>query len=223
MRLYVNNQLIIEDWNSRSTLTKSAQIKLPANTQVPVTMEYYQDTTDAVLNLQWAPPADTSAGAATRLVYLPAGADWYDFWTGQKFSGGQTVPTAAPIEHIPLYVRAGSIIPFGPEVQYAGEKPADPIELRVYPGADGKTTLYEDEGDNYNYEKGIFAEIPFTWADSTQTLTIGARRGQFPGMLASRNFEVTYVAPGHGTGIEPADKPDERQTYTGASLALQPK
>jgi alpha-D-xyloside xylohydrolase len=223
MRLFVNNQLIIEDWNSRSTLTKSAQIKLPAHTQVPVTIEYYQDTTDAVLSLQWAPPADSSAGAATRLVYLPAGADWYDFWTGQKFSGGQTVPTAAPIEHIPLYVRAGSIVPLGPEVQYAGEKPADPIELRVYPGADGKTTLYEDEGDNYNYERGIYAEIPFTWSDSTHTLTVGARRGQFPGMLTSRNFEITYVAPGHGTGMDAPDKPDKRQTYNGASITVQPK
>ena len=109
----------------------------------------------------------TEAGAVTRSVYLPAGTSWYDFWTGASLKGGQLTNAAAPIETIPLYVRAGSIVPMGPELQYTGEKPADPIELRIYRGADGTFTLYEDEGDGYAYEKGVYGTIDFRWSDAT--------------------------------------------------------
>jgi alpha-D-xyloside xylohydrolase len=162
----------------------------------------------------------TEAGATSRNVYLPAGADWVDFWTGKKFVGGQTVATEAPLAQIPLYVRAGSIIPFGPDVQYADEKPADPVELRVYPGSDGKFTLYEDEGDNYDYEKGVYATIPFTWSEGSRTLTLGARAGQFPGMLGKRTFRTVWVSPGHGTGLAPMENPDRETTYEGQAVAL---
>ena len=141
----------------------------------------------------------TKAGALLRNVYLPAGTSWTDFWTGQNYKGGQNVQAAAPIQQMPLYVRAGSIIPYGPDVQYAAAK-ADPIELRVYPGADGTFTLYEDEGDNYDYEKGVYATIPLSWNEKSQTLTIGRRKGQFPGMLKQRTFRVVFVRPNHGDG-----------------------
>ena len=145
--------------------------------------------------------------AASRPVYLPSGTSWVDFWTGETLAGGKTVTANAPVNILPLFVRAGSIVPFGPVMQYATEKPADPIELRIYRGADGGFTLYEDEGDNYNYEKGKYATIPFEWNESKQTLTIGKRVGKFPGMLKERTFRVVFVSHACGTGMmdTPAD------------------
>ena len=162
----------------------------------------------------------TTAGATSRNVYLPAGAGWFDFWTGTNYAGGQTISAAAPIQTMPLYVRAGAILPYGPSIQYAMEK-VDPIELRVYPGANGSFTLYEDEGDNYNYESGVHATIPFTWNDTARTLTIGARAGSFPGMLAQRTFRIVFVRPGHGIGLADNTPADLVVTYTGAGLTLE--
>ena len=124
-------------------------------------------------------------------VYLPKGADWYDFWTGRKLEGGQRVKADAPLAHSPLYVKAGSILPLEDNgLQYAGEKPWDHLLLAVYPGTDAAFTLYEDEGDGFNYQKGQYTEIPMTWNNRSRTLTIGARKGQFTGMLAKRTFIV---------------------------------
>ena len=126
-----------------------------------------------------------------RQVYLPQGATWFDFWTGETFAGGRTVTKAAPIDIIPVYVKAGSIVPMTTEkVQYSTEKKWTKLELRVYPGADGCFTLYEDEFDNYNYENGAYTEIPVTWDDASRTLTIGACTGSYNGMLKSRKFVV---------------------------------
>ena len=122
----------------------------------------------------------TDPNVSERNVYLPAGTTWYDFWTGEKFEGGKQITAACPIDKMPLLVRAGSIVPLGPVVQYAAEKPSDPIEVRIYAGADGSFTLYEDEGDNYNYEKGVFATIELRWDDATRTLTIGEAREASP-------------------------------------------
>ena len=133
----------------------------------------------------------TTEGATTRRVVLPGKSVWYDFWTGASCTGDREAD--APIETLPLYVRAGSILPLGPVMQYVAEKPENPIELRVYPGADGRFRLYEDEGDGYNYEKGQYATIPFTWNDASGTLTIGAREGDFTGMLQDRTFRIVFV------------------------------
>ncbi len=151
----------------------------------------------------------TEAGAVTRSVYLPAGTSWYDFWTGTLLKGGQLTNAAAPLETIPLYVRAGSIVPMGPELQYTGEKPADPIELRIYRGADGTFTLYEDEGDGYAYEKGVYSTIDFRWDDATHELMIGARRGSYPGMLTERTFKIVVVGSAHGVGEAVTATPDK--------------
>ena len=124
-------------------------------------------------------------------VYLPAGVKWYDWWTGKTYAGGQTIAADAPLDHCPVYVKAGSIIPIGPDVQYVNEKPWDDLEIRVYPGADGTFTLYEDEGDNQNYKNGAYSTIKFTLKGST--LTIGARSGSFDGMLGSRTFRIVVV------------------------------
>src|SRR6185312_6962829 len=121
--------------------------------------------------------------ATSRNLYLPASTSWTNFWTGEPAKGGERIDAPAAETVIPLFIRAGSIIPFGPDLQYASEKPADPLELRIYPGADGTFSLYEDEGDSYRYEQGAFATIPIRWNDAAKTLTIGDRTGEFPGML----------------------------------------
>ena len=130
----------------------------------------------------------------TYSVYLPAGTDWYDYWSANKVSGGQTIQANAPLSRSPLYIKAGSIMPLGPEVQYANENKYDHIDIVVYPGKDAQFTFYEDEGDNYNYEKGQYSTIQLTWKEKTRTLTIGQRNGSFPGMLASRTFHVRVAA-----------------------------
>ena len=126
----------------------------------------------------------------TATKYLPKGATWYDFWTGKAYKGGQNVTLQTSFDRVPMFVRAGSILPLGPEMQYVGEKSWDNLEVRVYPGANGSFTLYEDEGDSYHYEKGVYSTIPFSWNDKSRTLTIGNRQGSYPGMLQQRQFTV---------------------------------
>jgi alpha-D-xyloside xylohydrolase len=163
----------------------------------------------------------TEAGATSRHVYLPQGT-WYDFWTGSTIQGGQAMEAPAPIDRIPLYVRAGSIVPLGPDVEYAAEKSADPLELRVYRGANGSFALYEDENDNYNYEKGTHATITFSWNDADHTLTISDRAGTFPGMLETRTFHVVFVGDNHGVGGELTEKADKIVPYSGKKLTVAP-
>lgn len=153
-------------------------------------------------------------------VYLPNGTDWYDYWTGEKFPGGQTVSKAVPIDIMPLYVKAGSIIPIGPKVQYATEKKWDNMEIRVYEGADGKFTLYEDENDNYNYEKGAYSTITFTWDNAKKVLTIDDRKGSFKGMLKNHKFNIVLVAKNKGAGMEIVEKFDKEITYNGKKVSV---
>ena len=163
----------------------------------------------------------TEPGVPTRRLYLPK-ARWYDFWTGSTVEGGKTVDAPSPLERIPLYVRAGSILPIGPDIEFSTQKPADPIELRVYRGADAAFTLYEDENDNYNYEKGAYATIPLQWDDATQTLTIGDRQGKFPGMLETRTFRVVFAGENHGAGIGQTAQPDKVVSYDGKQVTVTP-
>ena len=156
--------------------------------------------TDAMTGWNRQNATDGSAAGAidftatkTTTKYLPKGAAWYDFWTNKQYKGGQDVTLETTLDRVPMFVRAGSILPLGPEMQYVGEKAWDNLEMRVYPGANGRFTLYEDEGDNYNYEKGQYATITFQWNDKARTLTIGARKGSYPGMLTKRQF--TIVTP----------------------------
>jgi alpha-D-xyloside xylohydrolase len=163
----------------------------------------------------------TQPAAASRRLYLPE-AKWYDFWSGEVLTGPKTIDAAAPIDRIPLYVRAGSIVPMGPEMEWSTQKPEDPIELRIYRGADGQFTLYEDENDNYNYEKGTYATIPLSWNDATQTLTIGERKGQFPGMLQERTFHIVFAGEHHGAGISAEENADKLVHYTGQQVTVTP-
>jgi alpha-D-xyloside xylohydrolase len=156
----------------------------------------------------------------TRKVYLPKMSDWYDFWTGKLVNGGQTIDADAPIETIPLYVRAGSIIPMGPYLQYATEKAADPIETRVYTGANADFVLYEDENDTYSYESGKYSTIAMNWNEAEKTFTIKDRNGKFPGMLENRTFIIVWVNSINGTGVEPTKKGEIIQ-YTGKEIKIK--
>jgi alpha-D-xyloside xylohydrolase len=128
--------------------------------------------------------------AKTAQKYLPKGTTWYDFWTNKTYKGGQQVTLQTQLNRVPMFVRAGSILPLGPEMQYVGQQPWDNLELRVYPGADARFVLYEDEGDSYNYEHGAYTTITITWDDSRRQLTIGERQGAFKGMLTQRRFTI---------------------------------
>jgi alpha-D-xyloside xylohydrolase len=162
----------------------------------------------------------TGEGATQRALYLPAGAEWVDFWTGKRTSGGQTLTADAPVDRIPIYSKAGSIIPLGPRVDSTAARP-DPVELRIYPGASGDFNLYEDEGDNYDYERGADSVIPLHWDDKAETLTIADRRGSFPGMLKQRTFRIVLVREGHGTGIAPTSKLDAIIEYQGKATSIK--
>ena len=163
----------------------------------------------------------TTQGATTRTVYLPK-ATWYDFWTGAKVEGEKRIEAEAPLAKLPLYVRAGSIIPMGPTMEWSTEKFADPIEIRVYPGADGDFTLYEDENDNYNYAKGQHATIKLHWDDAAKTLTFGAREGSFPGMPEKHTFNVVVVGEGRGVGVGDSTAQARGVIYKGDRLVLKP-
>jgi alpha-D-xyloside xylohydrolase len=159
-------------------------------------------------------------GATSRRLYLPA-SKWYDFWTGSAQQGGRAVDAAAPLERLPLYVKAGSILLLGPDVEFAAEKPADPLEIRIYTGADGSFTLYEDENDTYGYESGAYSTIPMRWDDQSKSLTIGERSGKFSGMLESRTFRIVYVHDGHGAGGELTADQDKTVKYVGKELVIR--
>jgi alpha-D-xyloside xylohydrolase len=152
--------------------------------------------------------------ARLRKVYLPAGTGWYDLNSGKYLNGGNTIDAVAPISTIPLYIKEGAIVPTGPDIQYSTEK-ADPVTLYVFTGADGKFKLYEDENVNYNYEKGAFSEIEFTYSEADHSLTIGKRKGKFDGMLDERTFRVVWVTKDKKCNLEFNLKPDAVISYNG--------
>lgn len=164
---------------------------------------------------------EVEKAAAPVEVYLPAGAQWYDFWTNERHEGGRTVKRPAPIDLIPVYIKAGSILPFGPAVQYSNEKPWDNLEIRIYPGADADFVLYEDEGDNYNYEKGAFSEIRFHWDDASRTLTIANRQGAYKGMLETRSFRILLVDKDSPAGDQEPESFSTTVSYDGKAQSVK--
>jgi len=163
----------------------------------------------------------TEYKARTRYVYLPAGAGWYNIQSGRYYTGGQTVKADAPYTDMPIFLKEGTILPCGPELQHTAEKPADPIRLFVCTGGDGSFTLYEDEGVNYNYEKGIFSTIPLTYNENEKVLNIGEREGEFPGMLRTRTFEIVWIGKGKPVGLDFLSKPDATVKYDGSPRSIR--
>ncbi|MDN5764548.1 MAG: glycoside hydrolase family 31 protein [Humibacillus sp.] len=165
------------------------------------------------------PDSTPLAGVAhSRLVYLPAGCDWYDFWTGERYRGGQTIVADAPLERVPLFVRSGCILPLGPEVQHTGQDPWGELEVRVYPGADGEFDLYDDAGDGYAYERGEFSLTPMRWNDVEGVLTVDERSGSFAQMPVTRTVRPVIVLPGRGIGAAPTRDTAAPLTHTGARI-----
>ena len=156
----------------------------------------------------------------TRSVYLPSGFEWCDFWTGEMWEGGQTITVKAPLEIMPLFVRAGSIIPMGPLTQHTGEGLNEPLELRVYPGSNGSFAFYEDEGDSYNYEKGAFAITNIAWDDDAKEITFEKKTGVFEGQATYMRFNIVLVSKEHGVGLDEALSPDKVVDYTGEKCII---
>jgi alpha-D-xyloside xylohydrolase len=161
--------------------------------------------------------------AKSRPVYLPSGTEWYDLYTGKEMRGGQVITAEAPYTRIPVFVKAGSIIPYGPEIQYTTEKKADPLTLFVYTGKNGEFTLYEDENINYNYEKGSFSSISFSYDESLKTLVIGQRKGSFNGMLPDRFIHIIWIAKDKPVGLHFNLTPDTEVKYTGKGVSVKMK
>ncbi len=192
----------------------------------PLVMDFPEDRTARELNNEYMfGPAllvapITQYKERERSVYLPPSANWYNYWTGQPAASG-TVSSPAPYDEIPVFVRAGSIIPYEPEMQYVGEKPSDPITLYIFAGADGEFALYEDQGTTFDYEKGAFSEILIRWDDKTSTFMIGERRGDFNGMLSHRTFLVVLVDKAHPAGFPFTPAQFTSVEYAGAAIRLK--
>ncbi len=162
----------------------------------------------------------TDFKARSREVYLPEGAGWYDLFTGEFYEGGKSINVSAPYERIPLFIRAGAVIPFGPEIEYTSEKREDPVTLLIFTGTDGDFVLYEDEGINNNYEKGAFSVIPVTYSEADHSVTIGDRQGVFDGMITDRLFRIIEVSPGKSLGSDFDAIPYKEIKYDGSSLKV---
>jgi len=164
----------------------------------------------------------TYPSTKSRIVYLPdTKGGWYNFWTGERYSSKISITANAPINIIPIFVRSGSIIPMGPFIQYAMQSKGDTVELRIYPGTDGKFNLYEDEGDNFNYQQGKFSLIPLEWNDKNKTLIIGDRIGEYDGMIKNKLFLIYVVDKNNGVGIEQNKKPDKIIYYSGKKISTK--
>jgi alpha-D-xyloside xylohydrolase len=224
-RLWLDGKLVAQEWSQSASRYRSAKVTLQEDQRVAVKLEYFQGGLERVLRLAWRTPGQFRALASNEAAldnsmttYLPRGADWYDFWTNERFTGGRTVEKNCPLNVLPLYVRAGTIVPMGPAVQYATEKPDAPYEIRIYPGADAKFTIYEDDNETYAYERGQRATYDLAWNDATRTLSIGARNGSFPGMVADRTLNIVLAADARNAGFTETLLDAKSVTYAGQPL-----
>jgi alpha-D-xyloside xylohydrolase len=212
--------------SEQSTMMRALMMDFPKDTRVYDINDQYMFGRSVmvcpVTNVMYSRDTKEDFSAVkSKESYLPAGTAWYDFWSGEKIQGGQNISKETPVDIIPLYVKAGSILPLGPVVQFATEKKWDDLEVRIYQGADGTFTLYEDENDNYDYEKGLFSTITFNWNDAKKTLTINDRKGSFPGMLAERKFHIVRVTKNRGIGNFPVDEYDKDVKYIGKKTVIK--
>ena len=226
-RLFLDGEKVVEDWDQDAARYKSTTVTLRKNQKVPLRLEYYQAGGDCSVRLAWRTPGELrelkkeQRADSTMATYLPEGADWFDFWNNRRMKGGQTVTRECPLNILPLYVRAGSIVPMGPVLQYATEKPDAPYEIRIYPGADATFTIYEDDNETYNYEKGEYATYEFVWNDAEKTLSIGARKGAFPAMIAERRLNIVLALPEKNAGIDPGSEDVKTVTYSGRPMHVK--
>ncbi|MEO7933716.1 MAG: TIM-barrel domain-containing protein [Chthoniobacterales bacterium] len=226
VRVWLDGKLTVDDWGTHAMRWKGQKLTFRKGQQVALKIDYNQGSGDRGLRLGWRTPSELKDPTGKKVAdaqetYLPSGADWYDFWTNVRHPGGQTVKQSVPLDRMPLFVRAGSIVPFGPVVQYATEKPDAPYEVRVYPGANATFTLYEDDNETYDYEKGRRDTCTLSWNDAERTLTIGERKGSFPGMISTRTLNIVLAAPDQNAGITAAPQAVKSITYTGKPIAVK--
>jgi len=225
IKLWIDNQLIIDDKNVKEKRTIHGMIHLKANTHYPIKLEYQQSRKNGgTLIMEWIHPdllSEVFSADSTTTVYLPSNCKWFDFYTGQNYTGGKTLRVKSPLSVMPLFVKAGSIIPLGQMLQFSTEKPADSTELRIYTGSDAEFTIYDDQNDGYAYEKGSYSLIPVKWSESTQTLTIGERKGSYTGMLPKRTFTIVWVSLNHGAGLATEPQPDKIIDYDGRAIQVR--
>ncbi len=220
-RLWLDDRLVVDDWADAAARFRGTRIALRAGQVLRVRIDYYQNGGERALRLAWRTPSEQRALATRQLdpnqaTRLPGGTDWYDFWTGRRHAGGRSVARPYAIDEFPLFVRAGSVLPLGPVVQHSGERLDAPYEIRIYPGADGRFTLYEDDGTSYRYEAGEHATVALAWDDDRRTLRIAAREGRFPGMVAQRTLHIRVMPAARGGRIQ-----QQTVRYTGAALELR--
>lgn len=185
----------------------------------PVTQPLYTKKVEG--NKGVATVANIAKASSPVQVYLPKGSKWIDFWTNEMIEGGREISRECPISIMPLYIKAGSILPLGPKVQYTSEKKWNDLDICIYPGANGEFTLYEDEFDNYDYEKGAFTSIRFTWDDANRTLTISDRNGSYPGMLKNRRFNLTVMKPRKQNAETVMIKANKKVSYSGKKMSFK--
>ena len=209
-RLVLDGATVVDDWNAGAARYKGVTRTFRKGQLIRVQIDYYQVDGNRVLRLAWRTPGERQALKAPApaldlavQTYLPRGTDWYDFWTNQRFTGGAWVTRQAPLDILPLYVKAGSIVPMGPHVQYATQAPEAPYEVRIYPGADARFTIYEDDNETYAYENGARATYDLVWNDRARTLTVGARQGSFAGMVRQRALDIVLMTAANAGGYEP--------------------
>ncbi len=221
VRLWIDNKLLIDQWSNLEQNDFTVPVDLKARTKYALRLEHRQNIPhSASLRINWEKPGAPPPSGNRRRVYFPRGTRWFDFWDGTTREGGRSMLVDAPIGRIPLFVPAGSIIPMIPAIQYASAASTSPIEVRVYPGKDVHFTLYDDEGDNYNYEKGAYSLIPLHWDQSARTLTIDRQEGTFPGAPPVRIFRIVLVRANHGGGSELSEQPDRIVEYRGDPVTI---
>ncbi|WP_163325387.1 glycoside hydrolase family 31 protein [Draconibacterium mangrovi] len=197
-RVWLNNELVINDWSIHATTTFKYKVNLKAGEKYPIKIDYFQGENDAIARLGWQTPTSEKTDderSKTVSVYLPESNGWYDFWTNKFYSGKQTISGEYPIDIFPLFVKAGSIVPMTTVQQYADEDPNAPFEIRIYSGNDASFTYYEDEGNNYNYETGEYNTISFDWKEHERRLMIGASEGNFHGFKKAKKLKVVLIDP----------------------------
>ncbi|WP_308366301.1 MULTISPECIES: TIM-barrel domain-containing protein [unclassified Microbulbifer] len=217
--LYLDGEKVIEDWKGGGRRYHGVKRKLEQGERVQLNIEYYQGEGGRNIRLSWRTPKDIAELERSRpkfdtrvTTYLPAGADWYDYYSGEKIRGGREHTREAPLDIIPLYVRAGSILPTGPLQQYATEKPDAPYDITVYAGADAEFTLYQDDNETYDYERGQYATVALRWDDEKKILNIGERQGSFAGMTEKRELNVRLVSNGRES------PPVRKVVYDGSAI-----
>ncbi|MDG0832538.1 TIM-barrel domain-containing protein [Roseateles saccharophilus] len=220
-RLWLDDQLVVDDWAVGGARFNSHRLALREGQVLKLRIDYFQAGGGRVLRLAWRTPGQLRTLAAQpkpdprQATLLPASSDWFDFWTGERHAGGRSVERSYALDEFPLFVRAGAIVPLGPVVEYAGQSPDAPWEIRIYPGADGRFTLYEDDGETYRYERGERATTTLRWDDARRTLHVDARQGHYPGLLTRRTLNVRLMAvPGQAEQARTVD-------YQGKAVELR--